>query len=160
MASTSAKQPELAVESEGLFINWFNKLEQVRSLGIHRFGLLALLPYADSMSLRGKQAALCQKLLCHTTCVHSWLCLQDPRKLRVFDRKTSYTVHGPDTALVAKLYGGNGAIKQLGKAPNQLASIAINKSLYEQLLRSVLVESANRVVELYEGHGTNWRVAR
>ena len=86
--------------------------------------------------------------------------MQDERKLRIFDRKTFFTVHGDDTGMVARLYGGNGAIKQLGRPPNQLASIALNRSLFEQLLRSVLVDNANRVVELWEGHGTVWRMAR
>ena len=76
--------------------------------------------------------------------------VQDDKALRVFDRKAYFSVHGVDTAVVAKLYGGSGVVKQLGKAPNQLASVALNRSLFEQLLRTVLVESANRVVELYE----------
>ena len=87
-------------------------------------------------------------------------CVQDDRALRIFDRKGFFSVHGADTAVAAKLYGGSGVVKQLGRAPNQLASVTLNRSLYEQLLRTVLVESANRSVELYEGHGATWQVAR
>jgi DNA mismatch repair protein MSH2 len=85
---------------------------------------------------------------------------QDESIIRMFDRKGYYTVHGADAAVAAKLYGGSGVVKQLGRAPNQLASVALNRSLLEQLLRSVLVENANRSVELYEGHGATWQVAR
>lgn len=86
--------------------------------------------------------------------------LQDESLIRIFDRKGYYTVHGADAAVAAKLYGGAGVVKRLGKVPSQLASVALNRSLLEQLLRRVLVENANRSVELYEGHGATWQVAR
>lgn len=174
MAGPAAnKQPELSgIEGESSFISWYNSLEQVRDRLIGTMQCICVILAISHQYLRtlrdtGSRAdavqtcsanVVLQKLCTMRICRK--VCLQDARKLRIFDRKTFYTVHGQDTAVVAKLYGGNGAVKQLGKAPNQLASIALNRSLFEQLLRSVLVESANRVVELYEGHGAVWRLAR
>lgn len=51
-------------------------------------------------------------------------------------------------------------VKTLGKGDRQLESVALNRNLYEQLLRDVLIDNANRVVELYEGHGSNWQVSK
>ena len=86
--------------------------------------------------------------------------VQDDKTLRIFNRKNYYSVHGPETAVVAKLFGANGDIKQQGKVPNQLPYITLYRSRFEQLLRHVLVEQANKVVELYEGHGTSWRIEK
>lgn len=51
-------------------------------------------------------------------------------------------------------------IKQMGKGQNQLDTIVLNRSLYEQLLRDALVGKGNRVVELYEGHGASWQLSK
>ena len=38
--------------------------------------------------------------------------------------------------------------------------VTLNKSLYERLLRDLLVERAEHTVELYEGSGASWNLAR
>jgi len=79
----------------------------------------------------------------------------------VFDRKSYFSVHGPDALAVAQnCYCGTGVVKQLGKGAATLASVTLNRSLFEQLLRVALVQQANRVVELYEGHGNSWTLAK
>lgn len=81
--------------------------------------------------------------------------------MRIFDRKGSYTVHGKDTQYIARTFHkGTAIIKQMGKGQNQLETITLNRSLFEQLLRDALVGKANRVVELYEGHGASWQVTK
>eukprot|EP00892_Ulva_mutabilis_P008441 jgi/Ulvmu1/596/UM001_0604.1 len=86
---------------------------------------------------------------------------EDDRILRIFDRKGSYTVHGKDTQYIARtFYKGTAVIKQMGKGQNQLETIVLNRSLYEQLLRDALVDKANRVVELYEGHSASWQISK
>jgi hypothetical protein len=156
------KSPELDIDEKSIcsFISWFKKLDQVRHncdcclgvpLGLVRGPVLTrLLAQSFQVPLRHTSATLRE----------GGELLQDERILRIFDRKGFFSVHGSDTATVAKLYGGSGAVKQLGVAPNKLTSVAMNRSLFEQLLRSVLVEKGDRVVELYEGHGATWRLSR
>lgn len=88
--------------------------------------------------------------------------MQDDRILRIFDRKGSFTVHGKeDTQYIARTFHkGTAVIKHMGKGQNQLETIVLNRSLYEQLLRDALVAKANRVVELYEGHGSSWQLCK
>lgn len=38
--------------------------------------------------------------------------------------------------------------------------MALNRSLYERVLRDLLVERAEHTVELYEGTGASWTVAK
>lgn len=40
------------------------------------------------------------------------------------------------------------------------AGVTLNRSLYETVLRSLLLESAEHSVELYEGSGCSWRKAK
>lgn len=70
-------------------------------------------------------------------------------------------MHGKDTQYIARtFYKGTAVIKHMGKGETQLETIVLNRSLYEQLLRDALVEKANRVVELYEGHGASWQISK
>lgn len=38
--------------------------------------------------------------------------------------------------------------------------MALNRSLYERVLRDLLVERADHTVELFEGAGSSWNVAK
>lgn len=40
------------------------------------------------------------------------------------------------------------------------AGVTLNRSLYERVLRDLLVERAEHTVELYEGSGASWMLAR
>ncbi len=41
-----------------------------------------------------------------------------------------------------------------------MAGVTLNRSLYERVLRDLLVECAEHTVELYEGSGASWTLAR
>ncbi len=41
-----------------------------------------------------------------------------------------------------------------------MAGVTLNRSLYERVLRDLLVERAEHTVELYEGSGASWTLAR
>ena len=43
---------------------------------------------------------------------------------------------------------------------NHAAGVTLNRSLYETVLRELLLERAEHTVELYEGSGAAWRKAR
>jgi hypothetical protein len=159
-AAGKAQAPKLEIDDkqQKQFIEYFNKLEKVCSTCFLNAGRKEL-PARQDTTARCKEyewtAALHPLSSPMIDCT-----LQVDNVLRIFDRKDKFSVHGPDTTVVAKLYGGDGAVEQWGKAPQQLASIGLNRSMFEQLLRHVLIENANRMVELYEGHGVSWRVAR
>eukprot|EP00891_Asterochloris_glomerata_P003123 jgi/Astpho2/3123/fgenesh1_pm.00051_%23_46_t len=68
--------------------------------------------------------------------------------VRFFDRKGFYSVHGDAAIFIARtFYKTEGVLKNLGG----LQSVTLNRSLYETVLRSLLLESAEHSVELYEG---------
>jgi hypothetical protein len=41
-----------------------------------------------------------------------------------------------------------------------LASVSLNRHLLENMLRTLLVEEANHVVEMWEGSGSSWKVTK
>lgn len=43
---------------------------------------------------------------------------------------------------------------------NHAAGVTLNRSLYETVLRELLLERAEHTVELYEGSGAAWRKVR
>ena len=43
---------------------------------------------------------------------------------------------------------------------HRAAGVTLNRSLYETVLREVLLERAEHTVELYEGSGAAWRKVR
>lgn len=49
---------------------------------------------------------------------------------------------------------------KVGGKDETLESIHLNRSMFEALLQDVLITKGNRLVELYEGHGASWQVAR
>uniref|UniRef100_A0A7S3QKU8 DNA mismatch repair protein MSH2 n=1 Tax=Dunaliella tertiolecta TaxID=3047 RepID=A0A7S3QKU8_DUNTE len=86
---------------------------------------------------------------------------QEGQKIRVFDRKTFYTVHGEDALFVARRFCNTTAVvKYLGKGEGSLASVSLNRHLLENMLRVLLVEEANHVVEMWEGSGASWKMTK
>lgn len=92
--------------------------------------------------------------------------VQDAQILRVFDRKNDgFFVHDRDAYYVARtFYKSTTMVSQMkvkvGGKDEVLDSIHLNRSMFEALLQDVLVTKSNRVVELYEGHGATWQIAR
>ncbi|KAL3140673.1 hypothetical protein ABBQ32_005238 [Trebouxia sp. C0010 RCD-2024] len=86
---------------------------------------------------------------------------QDKSIVRFFDRKGFYSVHGEDALFVARqFYKTTAVVKYLGKQDNGLAGVTLNRSLYETVLRELLLDRAEHTVELYEGSGSAWRKVR
>eukprot|EP00878_Enallax_costatus_P033029 GHUV01036400.1.p2 GENE.GHUV01036400.1~~GHUV01036400.1.p2 ORF type:complete len:136 (+),score=33.82 GHUV01036400.1:638-1045(+) len=105
---------------------------------------------------------------------------QDPQVVRFIDRKGFYSVHG-DSALfiardfyrtlaVVKYLGGplpatTPAAKTPGTTPKSstktgLPSVTLNRTLFETVLRALLLEGGQHSVELWEGSGSNWTVTK
>lgn len=47
-----------------------------------------------------------------------------------------------------------------GSAAGTLPGVTFNRNLLEGMLRELLLQRGDRCVELYEGTGASWRVAR
>ncbi|KAL0034692.1 hypothetical protein WJX77_003027 [Trebouxia sp. C0004] len=86
---------------------------------------------------------------------------KDKAIVRFFDRKGFYSVHGEDALFVARqFYKTTAVVKYLGKQDSGLPGVTLNRSLYETVLRELLLERAEHTVELYEGSGAAWRKVR
>eukprot|EP00850_Spirogloea_muscicola_P021534 SM000253S09023 [mRNA] locus=s253:74481:80442:+ [translate_table: standard] len=87
---------------------------------------------------------------------------QDPQVMRFFDRKEYYTAHGEHASLLAREYFKTMTVlRQLGASPGKsLASVSISRTMFETILRDLLLEKTDHVIELYEGSGANWRVTK
>lgn len=86
---------------------------------------------------------------------------QDKAIVRFFDRKGFYSVHGEDALFIARqFYKTTAVVKYLGKQDSGLPGVTLNRSLYETVLRELLLERAEQTVELYEGSGSAWRKVR
>ncbi|GAX83908.1 hypothetical protein CEUSTIGMA_g11332.t1 [Chlamydomonas eustigma] len=96
---------------------------------------------------------------------------QDSGKVRFFDRKGFYTVHGDNAIFVARTfykttsviryYGSEGKRLDSGEEQSgQLASVALNRSLFENALKELLLEGSQHTVEMYEGTGCSWRLTK
>ncbi|KDP20084.1 hypothetical protein JCGZ_05853 [Jatropha curcas] len=85
----------------------------------------------------------------------------DPRAVRVFDRREYYTSHGENATFIAKTYyHTTTALRQLGSGPNALSSVSISKNMFETIARDLLLERTDHTLELYEGSGSNWRLVK
>ena len=87
---------------------------------------------------------------------------EDPKILRVFNRKDFFSVHGDDATFVARtFYKATTVVKYLGHGESALAGVTLNKSLFETVLRDLLLEGTERTVELYEEiPRQGWRLAK
>lgn len=86
---------------------------------------------------------------------------QDPRAIRLFDRRDYFTAHGENATFIAKnYYHTTTALRQLGSGSNALSSVTISKSMFETIARDLLLERTDHTIELYEGSGSNWRLVK
>jgi DNA mismatch repair protein MSH2 len=92
---------------------------------------------------------------------------QDKRVVRVYDRNGYFTAHGDDALLVArKMYKTTAVVKRWFAGSNEprLPTVNMNKSMYENVLRAVLLEpgdsSDKSIVNLFEGSGASWTLAK
>ncbi len=82
-----------------------------------------------------------------------------------------YTAHGENALYIARtFYKTTSVLRYYGAAGNrqqeqkhqqgQLASVSLNRHLFESALRELLLEGAEHCVEVYEGTGASWRLAK
>lgn len=92
-----------------------------------------------------------------------------------------YSVHGDSALFIARdFYRTSAVVKYLGGPPpastpgaaagkttpgpssgrTGLASVTLNNSLFEGVLRALLLENGQHSVELWEGSGANWSLAK
>jgi DNA mismatch repair protein MSH2 len=82
--------------------------------------------------------------------------------LRIFNRKEFYSVHGDDATFVARaFYKTTTVVRYLGHGESALPGVTLNRSLFETVLRDLLLDGTERVVELYEETPRQgWKLAR
>ncbi|XP_042433653.1 DNA mismatch repair protein MSH2-like isoform X1 [Zingiber officinale] len=86
---------------------------------------------------------------------------KDPRAVRFFDRRDYYTVHGENATFVARsYYHTTTALRQLGSGSDGISSVSVSKSMFESIARDLLLERTDHTLELYEGSGSNWKLAK
>ncbi|XP_027329436.1 DNA mismatch repair protein MSH2 [Abrus precatorius] len=85
----------------------------------------------------------------------------DPRAIRLFDRRDYYTAHGENATFIAKTYyRTTTALRQLGGGSNSLSSVSVSRNMFETIARDILLEKTDHTLELYEGSGSNWRLVK
>ncbi|KAF5734080.1 putative DNA mismatch repair protein MSH2 [Tripterygium wilfordii] len=86
---------------------------------------------------------------------------QDPRAVRLFDRRDYYTAHGEGATFIAKTYyHTTTALRQLGSGSDGLSSVSVSKNMFETIARNILLDRTDHTLELYEGSGSNWRLVK
>eukprot|EP00897_Mesotaenium_endlicherianum_P002845 jgi/Mesen1/2589/ME000164S01718 len=86
---------------------------------------------------------------------------EDLLVVRFFDRKDYFTAHGDAASFIARTYYRTmTAVRQLGSPPETLSSVSISRSMFETILRDLLLERTDHTVELYEGSGAAWKLAK
>ncbi|CAM6082684.1 unnamed protein product [Calypogeia fissa] len=87
--------------------------------------------------------------------------VEDVKVVRFFDRKDCYTVHGINATFIAQTYYKSlTALRQLGNGSNTLTGVSITRSMFETILCDLLLERREHSIELYEGSGSNWSLAK
>ncbi|XP_027918248.1 DNA mismatch repair protein MSH2 [Vigna unguiculata] len=85
----------------------------------------------------------------------------DPRAIRLFDRRDYYTAHGDNATFIAKTYyHTTTAMRQLGNGSNALSSVTVSRNMFETIARDLLLDRTDHSLELYEGSGSNWRLVK
>lgn len=84
---------------------------------------------------------------------------ENEQAVRFFDRKDYYTAHGDNATFIAKTYyKTHTVLRQLGSGADTLPGLTINRSMFETILRDLLLERTDCIVELYEGSGSKWQL--
>ena len=89
-----------------------------------------------------------------------------------FSTQTFYTAHGDNALFIARTFYKTTAVLRYFDAsgrrqtalvpgqPGQLASVAMNRGLFEGALKELLLEGSEHRVEIYEGSGVSWRLTK
>ncbi|KAG2424130.1 hypothetical protein HXX76_014804 [Chlamydomonas incerta] len=82
----------------------------------------------------------------------------EPHIIRFFDRKGYYSLHGAAAPAIARQFYRTTAVVR--GADSGLPYVNVNRSMFETILRELLLGGTAHVVELYEQAGTGWKLAR
>lgn len=86
---------------------------------------------------------------------------ENEQAVRFFDRKDYYTAHGDNATFIAKTYYKTlTVLRQLGNGADSLPGVTINRSMFETIVRDLLLERTDCTVELYEGTGSKWQLIK
>ena len=89
--------------------------------------------------------------------------LQDENKIRFFDRKTCYSVHGDHAYMIAqRLYRSTAQVTMPGERSGKegLPTITLSSNLFPSLCKELLVEQGEYEIEVYEGSGSSWKCTK
>ncbi|KAH9570808.1 hypothetical protein CY35_02G060500 [Sphagnum magellanicum] len=86
---------------------------------------------------------------------------ENEQVIRFFDRKDYYTAHGDNATFIAQTYYKTLAgMRQLGSGVDSLSGVSISRSMFENIVRNLLLERTDCTIELYEGAGSKWQLVK
>ncbi|CAM6067852.1 unnamed protein product [Sphagnum tenellum] len=86
---------------------------------------------------------------------------ENEQVIRFFDRKDYYTAHGDNATFIAQTYYKTLAgMRQLGSGADSLSGVSISRSMFENIVRNLLLERTDCTIELYEGAGSKWQLVK
>lgn len=72
-----------------------------------------------------------------------------------------YTAHGENASFIAKnYYRTTTALRKLGNGSKSLCSVSVNKNMFENISRDLLLDRTDHIMEVYEGAGSNWKMIK
>jgi DNA mismatch repair protein MSH2 len=72
-----------------------------------------------------------------------------------------YTAHGDNATFIAQTYYKTLAgMRQLGSGADSLSGVSISRSMFENIVRNLLLERTDCTIELYEGAGSKWQLVK
>lgn len=85
----------------------------------------------------------------------------DTKAVRFFDRRDYFTAHDENASFIAKTYYHTTTVlRQISNGSDALSSVSVSKNMFETIVRDLLLERTDHSLELYEGTGSNWRLAK
>ncbi|GJZ52565.1 DNA mismatch repair protein MSH2 [Tanacetum coccineum] len=85
----------------------------------------------------------------------------DSKAVRFFDRRDYFTAHGENATFIAKTYYHTTTVlRQISNGSDALSSVSVSKTMFETIVRDLLLERTDHSLELFEGSGSNWRLTK
>lgn len=72
-----------------------------------------------------------------------------------------FTAHGENATFIAKTYYHTTTVlRQISNGSDALSSVSVSKTMFETIVRDLLLERTDHSLELFEGSGSNWRITK
>nr|GEV49157.1 DNA mismatch repair protein MSH2 [Tanacetum cinerariifolium] len=85
----------------------------------------------------------------------------DSKAVRFFDRRDYFSAHGENATFIAKTYFHTTTVlRQISNSSDALSSVSVSKTMFETIVRDLLLERTDHSLELFEGSGSNWRLTK